>query len=131
MKYRTACRCLPIRPMPRRARGREAGLGPRIRLWPSGHRGRSGGRRPSESGVRVAVRGQRRREQKDRDSLLLTCNMWRQTAENVAESLTRGMRVIVSAACGSGTKLPSPATVRMARNVLLYSLVSLGMPGHS
>jgi single-strand DNA-binding protein len=26
----------------------------------------------------------------------LTCNIWRQAAENVAESLTRGMRVIVS-----------------------------------
>jgi single-strand DNA-binding protein len=28
--------------------------------------------------------------------LFLTCNVWRQAAENVAESLTRGMRVIVS-----------------------------------
>ena len=33
---------------------------------------------------------------KDGDSLFLTCNVWRQAAENVAESLTRGMRVIVS-----------------------------------
>ena len=30
------------------------------------------------------------------DSLFLTCNVWRQAAENVAESLTRGMRVIVT-----------------------------------
>jgi single-strand DNA-binding protein len=35
-------------------------------------------------------------EWKDGDSLFLTCNAWRQSAENVAESLTRGMRVIVS-----------------------------------
>jgi single-strand DNA-binding protein len=35
-------------------------------------------------------------EWKDGDSLFLTCNVWRQAAENVAESLTRGMRVIVS-----------------------------------
>ncbi|CAB4996810.1 MAG: single-stranded DNA-binding protein [Actinobacteria bacterium] len=34
-------------------------------------------------------------EWKDGDSLYLTCNVWRQYAENVAESLTKGMRVIV------------------------------------
>jgi single-strand DNA-binding protein len=35
-------------------------------------------------------------EWKDGDSLFLSCNVWRQAAENVAESLTRGMRVIVT-----------------------------------
>ena len=35
-------------------------------------------------------------EWKDGDSLFLTCNVWRQAAENVAESLVRGTRVIVS-----------------------------------
>jgi single-strand DNA-binding protein len=35
-------------------------------------------------------------EWKDGDSLFLTCNVWRQTAENVAESMTRGMRAIVT-----------------------------------
>jgi single-strand DNA-binding protein len=35
-------------------------------------------------------------EWKDGDSLFLTCNVWRQAAENVAETLQRGMRVIVS-----------------------------------
>jgi single-strand DNA-binding protein len=35
-------------------------------------------------------------EWKDGDSLFLTCNVWRQAAENAAESLQRGMRVIVS-----------------------------------
>jgi len=35
-------------------------------------------------------------EWKDGDSLFLQCQIWRQAAENVAESLTRGMRVIVS-----------------------------------
>jgi single-strand DNA-binding protein len=33
---------------------------------------------------------------KDGDSLFLSCNVWRQAAENVAESLQRGMRVIVT-----------------------------------
>jgi single-strand DNA-binding protein len=35
-------------------------------------------------------------EWKDGEPLFLTCNVWRQAAENVAESLTRGARVIVS-----------------------------------
>lgn len=35
-------------------------------------------------------------EWKDGDTLFLNCQIWRQAAENVAESLTRGMRVIVS-----------------------------------
>jgi single-strand DNA-binding protein len=34
-------------------------------------------------------------EWKDGDSLFLTCNVWRQAAENAAESLQRGMRVII------------------------------------
>jgi single-strand DNA-binding protein len=34
-------------------------------------------------------------EWKDGDALFLTCSVWRQTAENVAESLARGVRVIV------------------------------------
>jgi single-strand DNA-binding protein len=33
---------------------------------------------------------------KDGDSLFLTVNVWRQQAENVAESLTRGMRAVVT-----------------------------------
>ena len=32
----------------------------------------------------------------DGEALFLTCNCWRQMAENVAESLTKGMRVIVT-----------------------------------
>jgi single-strand DNA-binding protein len=35
-------------------------------------------------------------EWKDGDALFLRCSIWRQAAENVAESLTRGARVIVS-----------------------------------
>src|SRR6266568_1659966 len=35
-------------------------------------------------------------EWKDGDTLFLAVNVWRQQAENVAESLTRGSRVIVS-----------------------------------
>lgn len=35
-------------------------------------------------------------EWKDGDSLFLSCSVWRQYAENVAESLTKGTRVIVT-----------------------------------
>jgi single-strand DNA-binding protein len=35
-------------------------------------------------------------EWKDGETLFMTCSVWRQAAENVAESLQRGMRVIVS-----------------------------------
>jgi single-strand DNA-binding protein len=35
-------------------------------------------------------------EWKDGDSLFLSCNAWRQLAENCAESLRRGMRVVVT-----------------------------------
>src|SRR5215468_10469138 len=35
-------------------------------------------------------------EWKDGETLFLTCAVWRQAAENVAESLQRGMRVIVA-----------------------------------
>jgi single-strand DNA-binding protein len=35
-------------------------------------------------------------EWKDGEALFLRCNIWRQAAENVAESLTRGSRVLVS-----------------------------------
>ena len=35
-------------------------------------------------------------EWKDGDSLFLTCNVWRQAAENVAETFQRGMRAIVT-----------------------------------
>jgi single-strand DNA-binding protein len=34
-------------------------------------------------------------EWKDGDALFLRCSIWRQAAENVAESLQRGMRVVV------------------------------------
>ena len=32
----------------------------------------------------------------DGDAVFLTCNAWRQMAENIAETLTKGMRVIVA-----------------------------------
>lgn len=35
-------------------------------------------------------------EWKDGDAMFLNCAVWRQPAENVAESLTKGMRVIVN-----------------------------------
>ncbi len=42
------------------------------------------------------IRDNATNEWKDGDSLFLSCNVWRQAAENVAESLQRGMRVIVT-----------------------------------
>ena len=52
-------------------------------------------------------------EWKDGDSLFLSCNVWRQAAENVAESLTRGMRVIVGLL---GEEAPSaPAWAKAVR----------------
>jgi single-strand DNA-binding protein len=41
-------------------------------------------------------RGSKSGEWKDGETLFLTCQVWRQAAENVAESLTRGTRVIVA-----------------------------------
>ena len=35
-------------------------------------------------------------EWKDGEAMFLNCSVWRQAAENVAESLTKGMRVIVT-----------------------------------
>ena len=35
-------------------------------------------------------------EWRDGDAMFLNCSVWRQAAENVAESLTKGMRVIVT-----------------------------------
>jgi single-strand DNA-binding protein len=35
-------------------------------------------------------------EWKDGEALFMRCNVWRQAAENVAETLTRGMRVMVA-----------------------------------
>src|SRR5680860_115788 len=35
-------------------------------------------------------------EWKDGEALFLSCSVWRQAAENVAESLQRGMRVVIS-----------------------------------
>jgi single-strand DNA-binding protein len=64
---------------------------PQLRYTPTGN---------AVANFRVAstprFRDQASGEWKDGDSLFLTCNVWRQPAENVAESLQRGMRVIVS-----------------------------------
>ncbi|MDX3689921.1 single-stranded DNA-binding protein [Streptomyces europaeiscabiei] len=58
----------------------------------------------TQSGVAVArfriastprVYDKQSNEWKDGESLFLTCSGWRQMAENIAESLSRGMRVIV------------------------------------
>ena len=53
-------------------------------------------------------------EWKDGEALFLSCSVWRQAAENVAESLVRGMRVIVSA--GSRPAATRPARARSARS---------------
>jgi single-strand DNA-binding protein len=63
---------------------------PQLRYTPTGN---------AVANFRVAstprFRDQQSGEWKDGDSLFLSCNIWRQAAENVAESLQRGMRVIV------------------------------------
>lgn len=50
--------------------------------------------------IRVAATPRFKDEQtgqwKDGDTLFLPCNVWRQAAENVAESLSKGMRVVVT-----------------------------------
>lgn len=64
---------------------------PELRFTPSGQ---------AVAGFRIAstpkVFDKNTNEWKDGDSLFLTCNIWRQAAENAAESLTKGMRVIVT-----------------------------------
>jgi single-strand DNA-binding protein len=53
-------------------------------------------------------------EWKDGEALFLNCSVWRQAAENAAESLQRGMRVIVS---GRLMRAPTrPARARSARS---------------
>ena len=54
--------------------------------------------RPSRTSRRVDAAHLRPQtnEWKDGETLFLCCSVWRQAAENVAESLQRGMRVIVS-----------------------------------
>ncbi len=48
---------------------------------------------------------------RDGEALFLRCNLWRQPAENLAESLHRGDRVIVTGSgCGSGHSRPARAT---------------------
>ncbi len=42
-------------------------------------------------------------EWKDGDAMFLNCSVWRQAAENVAETLTKGMRVIVQGRLKSRT----------------------------
>jgi single-strand DNA-binding protein len=63
---------------------------PELRFTPSGQ---------AVAKFRVAstprYRDQQTGEWKDGESLFLSCNVWRQAAEHVAESLQRGMRVIV------------------------------------
>jgi single-strand DNA-binding protein len=63
---------------------------PELRFTPSGQ---------AVAKFRVAstprYRDQQSGEWKDGESLFLSCNVWRQAAEHVAESLQRGMRVIV------------------------------------
>ncbi|WP_080792008.1 single-stranded DNA-binding protein [Corynebacterium pacaense] len=63
---------------------------PELRFTPSG---------AAVANFRIASTPRRRDPQTnqwvDGEALFLACNVWRQAAENVAESLTKGMRVIV------------------------------------
>ena len=61
-----------------------------LRFTPAGH---------AVASFRVAstprYKDQQSGEWKDGEGLFLTCNVWRQQAENAAETLQRGMRVVV------------------------------------
>lgn len=63
---------------------------PELRFTPAGH---------AVSNFRIASTprtfDKQRNEWVDGDPLFLSCSTWRQMAENVAESLTKGMRVVV------------------------------------
>ena len=61
-------------------------------------------------------------EWKDGESLFLSCNVWRQAAENVAESLQRGMRVILQelhGLCGDAVELAREQRGRRIKMLLL------------
>ena len=64
---------------------------PELRFTPSG---------AAVANFRVASTPRRYNQQtsqwEDGEAMFLTCNVWRQAAENVAETLTKGMRVIVT-----------------------------------
>lgn len=64
---------------------------PELRFTPSG---------PAVASFTVASTPRRFDRQagefRDGDTLYMRCSVWRETAENVAESLTKGMRVIVT-----------------------------------
>lgn len=64
---------------------------PELRFTPSG---------AAVANFRIAstprVRNRETNQWEDGEALFLTCNVWRQAAENVAESLSKGMRVIVN-----------------------------------
>ena len=64
---------------------------PEVRYTPSG---------AAVANFRVASTPRRFNQQtnqwEDGDGLFLTCNVWRQQGENVAESLSKGMRVLVN-----------------------------------
>ncbi|KQB86966.1 single-stranded DNA-binding protein [Corynebacterium lowii] len=64
---------------------------PELRFTPSG---------AAVANFRVASTPRRFNSQtnqwEDGEALFLTCNVWRQAAENVAETITKGMRVIVT-----------------------------------
>lgn len=64
---------------------------PELRFTPSG---------AAVANFRIASTPRRMNPQtnqwEDGEALFLTCNVWRQAAENVAESLQKGMRVIVN-----------------------------------
>ncbi|MDO5033152.1 single-stranded DNA-binding protein [Corynebacterium sp.] len=64
---------------------------PELRFTPAG---------AAVANFRVASTPRRYNQQtnqwEDGEAMFLTCNVWRQAAENVAETLTKGMRVIVT-----------------------------------
>ena len=64
---------------------------PELRFTPSG---------AAVANFRIAstprVRNRETNQWEDGEALFLTCNVWRQAAENVAETISKGMRIIVT-----------------------------------
>ena len=56
-------------------------------------------------------------EWKDGEALFLTCNVWRQAAEHVAESLQRGTRVIVVSPAAIALSCPYRLLAQVATEV--------------
>ncbi len=84
---------------------------PELRFTPQGH---------AVANFRIASTPRRFNrdagQYEDGEALFLTCNLWRQHAENVAETLSKGMRVIVYGRCANAPTKPVKGQPNRLRN---------------